>query len=109
MLFGAGQTMFEPHVCNSGQSALDAMANEQFDLILLDYKMPGLNGLDTLREVRRSQIKTPVIIMTAYGTTDTAIETMKLGAYDYLLKSTAATERTAGRHSATGRLFRKSL
>ncbi|MBU4448774.1 MAG: sigma-54 dependent transcriptional regulator [Proteobacteria bacterium] len=74
------------HVCNSGQSALDAMANEQFDLILLDYKMPGLNGLDTLREVRRSQIKTPVIIMTAYGTTDTAIETMKLGAYDYLLK-----------------------
>ncbi len=74
------------HVCNSGQSALDAMANEHFDLILLDYKMPGLNGLDTLREVRRSQIKTPVIIMTAYGTTDTAIETMKLGAYDYLLK-----------------------
>jgi len=74
------------HACNSGQSALDAMANEQFDLILLDYKMPGLNGLDTLREIRRSQVKTPVIIMTAYGTTDTAIETMKLGAYDYLLK-----------------------
>lgn len=74
------------HACNSGQSALEAMANEQFDLILLDYKMPGLNGLDTLREVRRSQIKTPVIIMTAYGSTDTAIETMKLGAYDYLLK-----------------------
>ncbi|MBU4353765.1 MAG: response regulator, partial [Proteobacteria bacterium] len=73
------------HVCNSGQAALEALANEQFDLILLDYKMPGLNGLDTLREVRRSQIKTPVIIMTAYGTTDTAIETMKLGAYDYLL------------------------
>jgi len=72
--------------CNSGQAALEAMANEQFDLILLDYKMPGLNGLDTLREVRRSQVKTPVIIMTAYGTTDTAIEAMKLGAYDYLLK-----------------------
>lgn len=72
--------------CNSGQSALEAMAKEQFDLILMDYKMPGLNGLDTLREVRRSQVKTPVIIMTAYGSTDTAIETMKLGAYDYLVK-----------------------
>jgi two-component system, NtrC family, response regulator AtoC len=38
--------------CNSGQAALEAMAREPFDLILLDYKMPGLNGLDTLREVR---------------------------------------------------------
>ncbi len=74
------------HSCSSGQSALEAMIKEQFDLILMDYKMPGLNGLDTLREIRRSQVKTPVIIMTAYGTTDTAIETMKLGAYDYLLK-----------------------
>jgi two-component system, NtrC family, response regulator AtoC len=72
--------------CNNGQAALEAMAQEPFDLILLDYKMPGLNGLDTLREVRTSQVKTPVIIMTAYGTTDTAIEAMKLGAYDYLLK-----------------------
>lgn len=72
--------------CSSGQAALELMAAEQFDLVLLDYKMPGLNGLDTLREVRKSQVKTPVIIMTAYGTTDTAIGAMKLGAYDYLLK-----------------------
>ncbi len=72
--------------CGNGQAALDLIAGEPFDLILLDYKMPGLNGLDTLREVRRSQVKTPVIIMTAYGTTDTAIEAMKLGAYDYLPK-----------------------
>lgn len=72
--------------CGNGQAALELIAEEPFDLILLDYKMPGLNGLDTLREVRRSQVKTPVIIMTAYGTTDTAIEAMKLGAYDYLPK-----------------------
>ena len=72
--------------CGNGQAALDLIAGEPFDLILLDSKMPGLNGLDTLREVRRSQVKTPVIIMTAYGTTDTAIEAMKLGAYDYLPK-----------------------
>jgi DNA-binding NtrC family response regulator len=48
--------------------------------------MPGLNGLDTLKEIRSLQVKTPVIIMTAYGTTETAIEAMKLGAYDYVLK-----------------------
>jgi len=69
-----------------GLSALELVAKEQFDLILIDYKMPGLNGLETLKEIRNLQVKTPVIIMTAYGTTETAIEAMKLGAYDYLLK-----------------------
>ncbi|MDI6854517.1 MAG: sigma-54 dependent transcriptional regulator [Deltaproteobacteria bacterium] len=81
-----GKQGYGVQTCSSGQAALEALAAEPFDLILLDYKMPGLNGLDTLREVRKSQVKTPVIIMTAYGTTDTAIEAMKLGAYDYLLK-----------------------
>jgi two-component system response regulator AtoC len=70
----------------NGSSALDIISRESFDLILIDYKMPGLNGLDTLKEMRKLQVKTPVIIMTAYGTTETAIEAMKLGAYDYLLK-----------------------
>lgn len=72
--------------CTDGASALERLAGEQFDLILLDYKMPGLSGLETLKEIRKAQLKTPVIIMTAYGTTETAIEAMKLGAYDYLLK-----------------------
>ena len=69
-----------------GTAALNLLEKEQFDLILLDNKMPGLSGLDTLKEIRKSQVKTPVIIMTAYGATETAIEAMKLGAYDYLLK-----------------------
>jgi nitrogen regulation protein NR(I) len=77
---------YEVSPCSDGASALQRIAKEQFDLILLDYKMPGLNGLDTLREIRKAQLKTPVIVMTAYGTTETAIEAMKLGAYDYLLK-----------------------
>jgi DNA-binding NtrC family response regulator len=77
---------FEVSVCTDGRSALDLLAREPLDLILLDYKMPGLSGLDTLREIRQTQVKTPIIIMTAYGTTETAIEAMKLGAYDYLLK-----------------------
>ncbi len=72
--------------CTDGTSALKRLSEEQFDLVLLDYKMPGLSGLETLKEIRKAQLKTPVIIMTAYGTTETAIEAMKLGAYDYLLK-----------------------
>ncbi len=77
---------YEVRSSSSGPAALELVSGEPFDLILLDYKMPGMNGLDTLRQIRRAQVKTPVIVMTAYGTTDTAIEAMKLGAYDYLLK-----------------------
>jgi two-component system response regulator AtoC len=77
---------YEVATAGDGATALERLARQPFDLVLLDYKMPGLNGLETLAEIKRAQVKTPVIIMTAYGTTETAIETMKLGAYDYLLK-----------------------
>ena len=77
---------YEVAACSDGTSALQTIALESFDAVLLDYKMPGLDGLETLVEIRRAHIKTPVIIMTAHGTTETAIEAMKLGAYDYLLK-----------------------
>ncbi|MFW6011249.1 MAG: sigma-54-dependent transcriptional regulator [Desulfosalsimonas sp.] len=72
--------------CSSGRQAVEKTAHESFDLILLDYKMPDLNGLDTLAQIRGNRVKTPVIIMTAYGTTSLAIEAMKAGAYDYLVK-----------------------
>jgi len=72
--------------CINGQAALETISAQSFDLILLDYKMPGLNGLDTLKSIKAAQVKTPVILMTAYGSTDTAIEAMKRGAYDYLVK-----------------------
>ncbi|MBC8870957.1 MAG: sigma-54-dependent Fis family transcriptional regulator [Planctomycetes bacterium] len=77
---------YEVASCTDGISGLERAKSEAFDLILLDYKMPGLNGLETLAEIKRAQIRTPVIVMTAFGTTETAIEAMKLGAYDYLLK-----------------------
>jgi len=77
---------YEVSACLSGTSAIEKIESESFDLILLDYKMPDLNGIDILIKIRNSQIKTPVIIMTAYGTTELAIEAMKRGAYDYLIK-----------------------
>lgn len=65
--------------CGSGREAIEKIAAEAFDLILLDYKMPEFNGLDTLSEIKEIEVRTPVIIMTAYGTTDLAIEAMKRG------------------------------
>ncbi len=72
--------------CLSGRDAIKIIQQEIFDLILLDYKMPELNGIDILTSIKASQVKTPVILMTAYGSTDIAIEAMKRGAYDYLVK-----------------------
>jgi len=77
---------YEVTACSGGRAAIEKIARENFDLILLDYKMPEFNGLDTLTEIKSIEVKTPVIIMTAYGTTDLAIEAMKRGAYDYLVK-----------------------
>ena len=77
---------YDVTICLSGEDAIANIGPENYDLVLLDYKMPGLNGLETLKQIKDAQIKTPIIIMTAYGNTDTAIEAMKRGAYDYLSK-----------------------
>ena len=71
---------------SSGEEGLKLLARARPDLVMMDVRMGGMNGLETLRRLRQSHAKLPVIIMTAYGTTQTAIEAMKLGAYDYVLK-----------------------
>lgn len=70
----------------SGEEGLKIIPRLKPDLIIMDVRMGGINGLETLRRLRQTNAKVPVIMMTAYGTTQTAIEAMKLGAYDYLLK-----------------------
>ena len=70
----------------SGEEGIEVIRRFQPDLVLMDVRMGGINGLETLRRIRQDDAKLPVIMMTAYGTTQTAIEAMKLGAYDYLLK-----------------------
>ena len=70
----------------SGEEGLKIVPKFKPDLVLMDVRMGGLNGLETLRRLRATHPKLLVILMTAYGTTQTAIEAMKLGAYDYLLK-----------------------
>src|SRR5437667_608431 len=71
---------------SSGEEGLKLIAKVKPDLVIMDVRMGGMNGLETLRRIRQTDAKLPVIMMTAYGTTPTAIEAMKLGAYDYLLK-----------------------
>ncbi|HYV31852.1 MAG TPA: response regulator, partial [Candidatus Binatia bacterium] len=70
----------------SGEEGLRIIPKLQPNLVLMDIRMGGMNGLETLRRLRQIDASLPVIMMTAYGTTQTAIEAMKLGAYDYLLK-----------------------
>ncbi len=70
----------------SGEESLRIIPKLKPNLVIMDIRMGGINGLETLRRLRQLDAKLPVIMMTAYGTTQTAIEAMKLGAYDYLLK-----------------------
>src|SRR5256714_14434685 len=72
---------------SSGEEGLKVIPKFKPDLVLMDIRMgPGMSGMETLRRMRQMDSKLMVILMTAYGTTQTAIEAMKLGAYDYLLK-----------------------
>ena len=71
---------------SSGEEAIKRVAMERPDLLMMDIRMGATSGLDTLRKLRELDPKLTIIMMTAYGTTQTAIEAMKLGAYDYVLK-----------------------
>jgi DNA-binding NtrC family response regulator len=70
----------------SGEEALKKCKDTRFDILLVDIKMEGMNGLDVLKQVRESDPDVDVVMITAYGSISSAIEAMKNGAYDYLLK-----------------------
>ncbi len=71
---------------SSGEEGIEIFPTLRPDLVIMDVRMGGMTGLQTLEKIRAVDARTPVIMMTAYGTTKTAIDAMKLGAYDYLLK-----------------------
>ncbi|HNZ10798.1 MAG: Transcriptional regulatory protein ZraR [Deltaproteobacteria bacterium ADurb.Bin151] len=70
----------------NGETGIRMVAENQFDLILLDYKMPGMDGMEVLKEVKRINHEIDVVIITAYGTIETAVEAIKVGAIDYITK-----------------------
>jgi DNA-binding NtrC family response regulator len=76
----------EVTVCPDGVAAVKALEKGSFDVALLDIKMPGLTGIEVLAKVRQASPDTQVIIMTGHATVDTAVQALRLGAFDYLTK-----------------------
>ena len=71
----------------SGEKCLETLkTNQNLDVILLDVKMPGMDGIETLRNIKMASPLKEVIMLTGHGTVESAIEGMKLGAYDFLMK-----------------------
>ncbi|MCK4400847.1 sigma-54-dependent Fis family transcriptional regulator [bacterium] len=77
---------YKTEQAKDGAEALKKMEYADFDLIITDMKMPNMNGIELLEQIQKRDNTVPVIMMTAYGTIQTAVEAMKKGAYDYILK-----------------------
>jgi len=73
-------------VAYSGREGLDTLEKTGIDVVILDIKMPGMDGIETLREIKKKFPLVEVIMLTGHGSTETAVEGMKLGAFDYLMK-----------------------
>lgn len=69
-----------------GREAIEKLSCESFDVVVLDMAMPGMNGIDTLREIKKIRPSTEVIILTGHAEVEAAVQGMELGAFDYLLK-----------------------
>jgi len=82
----AGNKFKLEHV-SIGEEGLEKIDQKYYDLIFLDYKLPGMSGLEILKEIKKRDISTPVIMLTGADERTTAVEAMKLGASDYLIKS----------------------
>src|SRR5919112_5237245 len=81
-----GRMGFDATPAASGEEALEVLSKSDFDVVLLDIRMPGMSGLDALRAIRRLEEPPEVIMLTADTSLPTGIESMRLGAYDYLTK-----------------------
>ncbi len=76
----------EVHEAATGQSALDMLKGDEYDILLLDLNMPGVSGIEVLKEIKNQLITAEVVVLTAHATVTTAVEAMKLGAYDFITK-----------------------
>jgi len=81
-----GEDGFKTVSAQDAETGLRLLASEQVDLVLTDLKLPGMSGLELLQAVKRQNAALPVVVMTAFGSVETAVEAMKAGATDYVLK-----------------------
>jgi len=77
---------YDVKICSSGENALEMMTDNDFDVVILDVLMPGMDGIETLWEIKKIKPLTEVIMLTGHAYRESGIEGMKLGAYDYLSK-----------------------
>ena len=75
---------FEVDIAENGAKAMDLLENQEYDVLLLDLSMPGLNGMDVLKKIKTLELTTEVVILTGNATISTAVEAMKLGAMIFL-------------------------
>jgi len=75
-----------PRTVSDGESALDLLGREEFDCVLLDFELPGINGVEVLKRVKKADPQLAVVMVTAKGNEELAVEAMKSGAMDYLVK-----------------------
>ncbi|MBX9604541.1 MAG: sigma-54 dependent transcriptional regulator, partial [Bryobacteraceae bacterium] len=80
------QAGYEAMTASDGAQALDLLTRNPQDLVITDLKMPGMSGMELLRKIREEYPEVIVIVVTAFGTVESAVEAMKLGAYDYIIK-----------------------
>jgi DNA-binding NtrC family response regulator len=81
-----GEEGYITDVAQSGKEGLEKLTSAQWDIFLLDIRMPGMDGLELQRRIKESHPGSTIIIMTAYASVETAVEAMKQGAYDYIVK-----------------------
>jgi DNA-binding NtrC family response regulator len=77
---------FDVTKCLSGEEALEKIRDRDFDVVILDVLLPGMDGVETLREINKLQPLTEVIMLTGHASLESGLEGMKLGAFDYLRK-----------------------
>jgi DNA-binding NtrC family response regulator len=77
---------FQARTAADAETGLQLLSHDPFDLVVTDFKLPGMTGLELLQAIKRIDANLPVIIMTAYGTVESAVDAMKAGASDYVLK-----------------------
>jgi DNA-binding NtrC family response regulator len=71
---------------NRGEAALEELSKNPYDVVLLDVKMPGISGIEVLKLIKERGVKAEVIVLSGHASLETAVEIVKYGAYDYLLK-----------------------
>ncbi|MEM5786601.1 MAG: response regulator [Syntrophobacteraceae bacterium] len=90
-----GRRGYDVTAVNNGQAAIQVLENRNFKVMVLDLKMPGMDGLTTLKTLKKLGLLVETLVLTGHGSLDTALEAVKLGAYDYLTKPCAIEQLVA--------------